>query len=99
MRRSLRATGQKFLVLSQWPSLLDVVAEGLRKDRWEVVQIDGRDRPAARAALVSRFRDDAGVDGMLASVRVGGLGLNLTMARGRRSIRVIDCNGQQQHAD
>jgi SNF2 family DNA or RNA helicase len=72
------AEGQKAIVFSQWTSLLDKVEPDLlaRGSRW--VRLDGS--TVDRAGVVKSFQDPAGPPVLLASLKAGGTGLNLTAA-------------------
>jgi SNF2 family DNA or RNA helicase len=70
--------GHKALVFSQWTSLLDLVEPHLQSADISFTRLDGSTRD--RAGVVSHFQDDAGPPVLLASLKAGGLGLNLTAA-------------------
>ena len=72
------ADGHKSLVFSQWTSFLDLVEPPLRAARIEFARLDGSTRD--RGSVVARFQDPAGPPVLLASLKAGGLGLNLTAA-------------------
>ena len=75
---SLRESGQKALVFSQFRSLLDIVKPALEAEGLVVAQLDGRTRD--REALVQRFQEDPSLGVLLISLKAGGVGLNLTAA-------------------
>jgi superfamily II DNA or RNA helicase len=75
---SLRASGQKALVFSQFRSLLDIVKPALEAEGLVVAQLDGQTRD--REALVQRFQEDPTLGVLLISLKAGGVGLNLTAA-------------------
>lgn len=70
--------GQKAIVFSQWTSLLDKVAPALDERGIDWVRLDGSTMD--RAEVVSRFQDPGGPPVLLASLKAGGTGLNLTAA-------------------
>jgi superfamily II DNA or RNA helicase len=72
------ADGHKALVFSQWTALLDRVEPHLRAAGMAFTRLDGTTRD--RAGVVRQFQDEAGPPIMLASLRAGGTGLNLTAA-------------------
>ena len=72
------ADGHKALVFSQWTSLLDLVEPMLQKVSIGFTRLDGSTRD--RGAVVASFQDEAGPPVLLASLKAGGLGLNLTAA-------------------
>ena len=72
------AEGQKAIVFSQWTSMLDKLEPELltRGTRW--ARLDGSTND--RASVVNEFQDPAGAPVLLASLKAGGTGLNLTAA-------------------
>jgi superfamily II DNA or RNA helicase len=72
------ADGHKALVFSQWTSLLDLVEPHLQNANIAFTRLDGSTKD--RGAVVDRFQDPAGPPVLLASLKAGGTGLNLTAA-------------------
>ncbi len=72
------AEGHKALVFSQWTSLLDLVQPHLDAVDISYTRLDGRTRD--RAGVVANFQDPEGPPVLLASLKAGGLGINLTAA-------------------
>jgi superfamily II DNA or RNA helicase len=72
------AEGHKMLVFSQWTSLLDLVEPHLRGAGFAFARIDGSTRD--RGDVVDRFQAPDGPPILLASLKAGGVGLNLTAA-------------------
>jgi SNF2 family DNA or RNA helicase len=72
------AEGQKAILFSQWTSLLDKVEPELvdRETAW--IRLDGS--TSDRAEVVRKFQDPDGPPLLLASLKAGGTGLNLTAA-------------------
>lgn len=70
--------GHKALVFSQWTSLLDRVEPHLRGAGIDFVRLDGS--TADRGAVVSAFQAEDGPPVLLATLKAGGTGLNLTAA-------------------
>jgi superfamily II DNA or RNA helicase len=72
------ADGHRALVFSQWTSLLDLVEPHLERAGIERLRLDGATRD--RAGVVARFRAETGPPVLLASLKAGGTGLNLSEA-------------------
>ncbi len=72
------AEGHKALVFSQWTSLLDRIEPHLAAAGMARVRLDGS--TVDRGGVVASFQDPAGPPVMLASLKAGGTGLNLTAA-------------------
>jgi SNF2 family DNA or RNA helicase len=68
----------KALVFSQWTSLLDLVEPLLRAASIRFTRLDGSTRD--RGAVVEAFQAEGGPPVLLASLKAGGTGLNLTAA-------------------
>ena len=78
-RRSKKGPGsQKSVIVSQWTSMLQVVALHLKKNRLTYATIDGSVNPKQRMDLVEAFNHSQGPQVMLISLLAGGVGLNLT---------------------
>ncbi|XP_021051862.1 transcription termination factor 2 [Mus pahari] len=69
---------QKSVIVSQWTSMLQVVALHLKKNRLTYATIDGSVNPKQRMDLVEAFNHSRGPQVMLISLLAGGVGLNLT---------------------
>jgi TATA-binding protein-associated factor len=79
----LQKSTRKCLVFAQFTKSLDAVEEFLLKVHMPslgYVRIDGTVDPRKRAKIVALFDSDPNVRVMLLTTRVGGLGLNLTVA-------------------
>jgi SNF2 family DNA or RNA helicase len=72
------AEGHKMLVFSQWTSLLDLIEPHLDTAGFAFTRIDGSTRN--RGAVVDEFQSENGPPILLASLKAGGVGLNLTAA-------------------
>jgi superfamily II DNA or RNA helicase len=72
------ADGHKAIVFSQWTSLLDLVEPHLHAAAIPFARLDGSTRD--RGAVVGTFQSEAGPPVLLASLKAGGTGLNLTAA-------------------
>ncbi|XP_066233360.1 transcription termination factor 2 isoform X5 [Saccopteryx leptura] len=69
---------QKSVIVSQWTSMLKVVAWHLKRHRLTYATIDGSVSPKQRMDLVEAFNSSRGPQVMLISLLAGGIGLNLT---------------------
>ncbi|MBZ3878251.1 Transcription termination factor 2 [Sciurus carolinensis] len=69
---------QKSVIVSQWTSMLKVVALHLKKHGLTYATIDGSVNPKQRMDLVEAFNHSRGPQVMLISLLAGGVGLNLT---------------------
>ncbi|XP_045059717.2 transcription termination factor 2 isoform X2 [Desmodus rotundus] len=69
---------QKSVIVSQWTSMLKVVASHLKRHRLTYATIDGSVSPKQRMDLVEAFNNSRGPQVMLISLLAGGVGLNLT---------------------
>lgn len=74
------AEQHKFIVFSQFTSMLDLVEPYLDSEGFEYVRYDGQMRNDAREESLYRLRNDKRVRVMLCSLKCGSLGLNLTAA-------------------
>ncbi|EPQ03772.1 Transcription termination factor 2 [Myotis brandtii] len=68
---------QKSVIVSQWTSMLKVVALHLRRHKLTYATIDGSVSPKQRMDLVEAFNNSRGPQVMLISLLAGGVGLNL----------------------
>ncbi|KAG6037663.1 hypothetical protein E4U41_004889 [Claviceps citrina] len=74
------AQQHKFIVFSQFTSMLDLVEPFLKEDGFEYVRYDGSMRNDAREESLRRLRQDEKTRILLCSLKCGSLGLNLTAA-------------------
>ena len=74
--------GEKILIFSMFTSALDLTADTLRKCICEFgfVQIDGDTKGVKRKKLLTQFRTNRKIQGLLMTYKVGSEGLNLTEA-------------------
>ncbi|KAF4978603.1 hypothetical protein FZEAL_5052 [Fusarium zealandicum] len=70
----------KFIVFSQFTSMLDLVEPFFRKERFRFVRYDGSMRNDEREESLRRLRSDPETRILLCSLKCGSLGLNLTAA-------------------
>jgi len=75
--RSLRGEGRQVLVFSQFTSMLALISQALQAARFEHAMLTGS--TTDRATPVRRFQSGA-TQILLASLKAGGVGLNLTAA-------------------
>ncbi|CAN8098416.1 unnamed protein product [Discula destructiva] len=74
------AAEHKFIVFSQFTSMLDLVEPYLRKEGFRFVRYDGQMKNDAREESLHRLRNDKRTRILLCSLKCGSLGLNLTAA-------------------
>lgn len=74
------ANDHKFIVFSQFTSMLDLVEPYLRKEGFKFVRYDGGMKNDAREESLYRLRNDKNTRILLCSLKCGSLGLNLTAA-------------------
>ena len=70
----------KFIVFSQFTSMLDLVEPFLRKQQFKYTRYDGSMRNDEREESLRRLREDKRTRILLCSLKCGSLGLNLTAA-------------------
>ncbi|KAI8950340.1 hypothetical protein F4801DRAFT_349260 [Xylaria longipes] len=70
----------KFIVFSQFTSMLDLIEPFLRKEGLKYARYDGGMKNDAREASLHSLRNDKNTRVLLCSLRCGALGLNLTAA-------------------
>ncbi len=72
------APQNKILIFSQFVSMLNLIARELSSEGIEYVQVDGK--TSNRKQAIDTFQNESGTRVMLASLKAGGSGLNLTKA-------------------
>jgi len=70
----------KFIVFSEFTSMLDIIEPFLIKGGYRFVRYDGKMKNDDRETSLRRLREDKDVRILLCSLRCGSLGLNLTVA-------------------
>lgn len=82
LTRLLRAEAHehKFIVFSQFTSMLDLVEPFLHKEGFRFTRYDGSMKNDEREASLRRLREDKKTRVLLCSLKCGSLGLNLTAA-------------------
>lgn len=73
--------GTKSVVFSQFTSFLSLIEPALNKASIPFLRLDGSMAQKARAAVLTEFKDSKKGVVLLLSLRAGGVGLNLTMAK------------------
>ncbi|KAH8684888.1 SNF2 family N-terminal domain-containing protein [Tricladium varicosporioides] len=74
------ADEHKFIVFSQFTSMLDLIEPFLRQKGFKFTRYDGSMRNDMREASLSKLRNDKSCRVLLCSLKCGSLGLNLTAA-------------------
>ncbi|KAI8612868.1 P-loop containing nucleoside triphosphate hydrolase protein [Chytriomyces sp. MP71] len=70
----------KFIVFSQWTSMLDILEIALKKLSVRFVRYDGKMTSTIKEKALTKFRTDASCSVCIMSLMCGSLGLNLTCA-------------------
>eukprot|EP01122_Echinamoeba_exundans_P003429 TRINITY_DN13531_c0_g1_i1.p1 TRINITY_DN13531_c0_g1~~TRINITY_DN13531_c0_g1_i1.p1 ORF type:complete len:1772 (-),score=428.68 TRINITY_DN13531_c0_g1_i1:19-5334(-) len=81
MLTKLKAGGHRVLIFSHMTSLLDILEDYVRHNKWGFCRLDGQTSPTERQLLIDRFntkQDEYFV--FLLSTLAGGLGINLATA-------------------
>jgi len=74
------AAQHKFIVFSQFTSMLDLIEPFLRQKGFKYTRYDGKMRNDLREASLNKLRNDKSCQVLLCSLKCGSLGLNLTAA-------------------
>src|SRR6202042_1840010 len=74
------AAQHKFIVFSQFTSMLDLIEPCLRQGGFEYARYDGSMKNDLREASLNKLRNDENCRVLLCSLKCGSLGLNLTAA-------------------
>lgn len=74
------AAQHKFIVFSQFTSMLDLIEPFLRQNGFKYARYDGSMKNDLREASLNKLRNDAKCRVLLCSLKCGSLGLNLTAA-------------------
>ncbi|KAL5399978.1 hypothetical protein PMIN06_012687 [Paraphaeosphaeria minitans] len=70
----------KVIIYTQFLAMIRIIGKICTEEGWRTEEYHGKMSHDARDKAIKHFADDAGVQILLASLRCGGLGLNLTMA-------------------
>mmetsp|Transcript_962 Transcript_962/g.2268 ORF Transcript_962/g.2268 Transcript_962/m.2268 type:complete len:970 (+) Transcript_962:111-3020(+) len=76
----LKKDGHRFLIFSQWTTLLDLIEEMLNSMGMLFVRFDGQTAIHDRQTIVDKYNTDMSISACLLSTRAGGMGINLTSA-------------------
>ncbi|KAL8815806.1 MAG: hypothetical protein Q9223_005095, partial [Gallowayella weberi] len=71
---------KKIIIFSQFHTLMAVLAKLFDQKAWRYVKFNGRMNQAEREKAITDFQDEPECNIMIASLKAGGVGLNLTMA-------------------
>ncbi|KAL8709909.1 MAG: hypothetical protein Q9220_005359 [cf. Caloplaca sp. 1 TL-2023] len=71
---------KKIIIFSQFHTLMKVLAKLFDQQGWSFVRYNGQMTQGERQKSIERLRDDPDCKIMIASLKAGGVGLNLTMA-------------------
>jgi hypothetical protein len=74
------ADQHKFIVFSQFTSMLDLIEPFLKRDGYRYTRYDGKMRNDLREAALRELREEKSCRVLLCSLKCGSLGLNLTAA-------------------
>ncbi|XP_017971610.1 PREDICTED: protein CHROMATIN REMODELING 19 [Theobroma cacao] len=77
---SLKKSGHRVLIFSQWTSMLDILEWTLDVIGVTYRRLDGSTQVTDRQTIVDNFNNDTSIFACLLSTRAGGQGLNLTGA-------------------
>lgn len=75
---SLRGTGHKVLLFSEYVSYLDIIAEEMQQRSWKYSLLTGETQN--REQVINQFETSDDTQFFLISLKAGGVGLNLTCA-------------------
>ncbi|KAK8249972.1 SNF2 family N-terminal domain-containing protein [Phyllosticta capitalensis] len=70
----------KIIIYTQFLGMIRILSKVCNQEGWGFVEYHGKMSLAQRDAAIDRFRDDKEAKILLASIKCGGIGLNLTMA-------------------
>ncbi|KAJ1562548.1 hypothetical protein HK096_008034, partial [Nowakowskiella sp. JEL0078] len=70
----------KSVVFSQWTGVLDLIQTPLSKSGFTFARLDGKISRTDRTSAMQKFKTDPSTTVLLVSLKVGGVGLNLTVA-------------------
>ncbi|CAO2814655.1 unnamed protein product [Amaranthus hypochondriacus] len=77
---SLRLSGSKSIVFSQWTGFLDLLEIPLTRSNISFLRLDGTLNQQQRERVLKKFSEDSNVMVLLMSLKAGGVGINLTAA-------------------
>ncbi|WCJ41699.1 DNA/RNA helicase protein [Euphorbia peplus] len=77
---SLRSSGSKSILFSQWTAFLDLLQIPLSRSGIPFVRLDGNLSQQQRERVIKQFSEDENILVLLMSLKAGGVGINLTAA-------------------
>ncbi|KAM0832771.1 hypothetical protein ACQ4PT_064685 [Festuca glaucescens] len=77
---SLRSSGAKSIVFSQWTAFLDLLQIPLSRHGFSFTRLDGTLTLQQREKVINEFSNDKSILVLLMSLKAGGVGINLTAA-------------------
>ncbi|XP_011314826.1 transcription termination factor 2 [Fopius arisanus] len=91
--QSILEKEEKVIIVSQWTSVLDIIAENLQKIRVPYNSLTGAVMVKDRGAIVDSFNHDKEPKVLLLSLTAGGVGLNLV---GANHLMLVDIHWNPQ---
>ncbi|GLU19251.1 hypothetical protein SLE2022_355120 [Rubroshorea leprosula] len=77
---SLRSSGSKSILFSQWTAFLDLLQIPLSRNNIPFLRLDGTLSQKQRENVIRQFSEDSNILVLLMSLKAGGVGINLTAA-------------------
>uniref|UniRef100_A0ACD5ZK51 Uncharacterized protein n=1 Tax=Avena sativa TaxID=4498 RepID=A0ACD5ZK51_AVESA len=77
---SLRSSGAKSIVFSQWTAFLDLLQIPLSRHGFSFTRLDGTLNLQQREKVINEFSNDKSIMVLLMSLKAGGVGINLVAA-------------------
>ncbi|KAL5580233.1 hypothetical protein UlMin_012675 [Ulmus minor] len=77
---TLRLSGSKSIVFSQWTAFLDLLEIPLSRSNIPFLRLDGTLNQQQRETVIKQFSEDSSIMVLLMSLKAGGVGINLTAA-------------------
>ena len=71
---------KKIIIFSQFYMIMQILEKVCQKKKWKYCMYNGKMPHKARDDTIKHFTDDSDMKVMIASLKCGGIGLNLTMA-------------------
>ncbi|XP_076960860.1 DNA repair protein RAD5A-like [Bidens hawaiensis] len=77
---TLRSSGSKSIVFSQWTAFLDLLQVPLSRNSISFLRLDGTLNQQQREKVIKQFSEENDIMVLLMSLKAGGVGINLTAA-------------------
>lgn len=77
---TLRPSGSKSIVFSQWTAFLDLLQIPLSRSNISFIRLDGTLNQQQRERVIKQFSEESDILVLLMSLKAGGVGINLTAA-------------------